>query len=98
MRRAGIVAEKFDVTVVNQYENENVAMMLHCMSKAGTSKATPSSGTGSAATSSGMQMTATATVNIRSKATTSSLVHRFINNWPNHAGCRFECAVQKTQA
>ena len=23
------------------------------------------------------------------------LVHRFINNCPNHAGCRFECAVQK---
>ena len=20
----------------------------------------------------------------------------FTNNWPNHAGCRFECAVQKT--
>ena len=68
-----ITAEKFDVTVLNQYENENIALMLRCMSKAGTSQGA-SSGTGSATAASGMQMTATATVNIRSKTTTSSPV------------------------
>ena len=68
-----IAAEKFDVTVLNQYENENIALMLRCMSKAGTSQGA-SSGTGSATAASGMQMTATATVNIRSKTTTSSPV------------------------
>ena len=30
-----IAAEKFDVTVLNQYENENIALMLRCMSKQG---------------------------------------------------------------
>ena len=68
-----IAAEKFDVTVLNQYENENIALMLRCMSKARTSQGV-SSGTGSATAASGMQMTVTATVNIRSKTTTSSPV------------------------
>ena len=68
-----IAAEKFDVTVLNQYENENIALMLRCMSKAGTSQGA-SSGTGSVTAASGMQMTATAAVNIRSKTTTSSPV------------------------
>ena len=47
--------------------------MLRCMSKAGTSQGA-SSGTGSVTAASGMQMTATAAVNIRSKTTTSSPV------------------------
>ena len=38
-----IAAEKFDVTVLNQYENENIALMLRCMSEAGTSQGASSS-------------------------------------------------------
>lgn len=66
-----IDADKFDPTSLNQYENENIAMMLTCMNESG--KAAGSAGS-SQTVSTGSLLYATATVNIRSNPSTSGTI------------------------
>lgn len=77
-----IEPSKFDESSLSLTEGKNIALMLDCMKTAGTGSASGSQGTGASGSgssgqgtaASGTQMTATTTVNIRSKASTSGAV------------------------
>lgn len=67
-----VEASRFDETCMNQYEGKNIALMIKCMNS--TPKSGSTSGTAAGSAQSGSTMYATATVNIRSKATTGSSI------------------------
>lgn len=77
-----IEPSKFDESSLSLTEGKNIALMLDCMKTAGTGSTSGSQGmgvsdsgsSGQGTAASGTQMTATTTVNIRSKASTSGAV------------------------
>lgn len=77
-----IEPSKFDESSLSLTEGKNIALMLDCMKTAGTGSTSGSQGAGTSGSgssgqgtaASGTQMTATTTVNIRSKASTSGSI------------------------
>lgn len=68
-----VEAAKFDETSLNQYEGKNIALMIQCMNRIGETGTGQTSASGGTAAN-GTFMYATATVNIRSKASTAGSI------------------------